>query len=226
MINLKNICLILLVSLCALKISAQDKSGNPENWCRNGHFPQESNFKLATVTGGRNSRVYFLNDSDDCPQVGNAKCREKSYLIPGDKLIVTRKYGKWMCSWYQPRKGEATVGWIPTENLAISEPEANPSIEKWLGVWKSYEQTLEIKKDARAGFLKVNGDALWRGLGENVHVGEVNASAKTDGNKLFLEDDICQVRLTLIGSFLIGRDNFKCGGLNVSFIGVYQKSAK
>ena len=36
--------------------------GNPENWCRNGHFPYESKFKTATVTGKRNAKVYFLND--------------------------------------------------------------------------------------------------------------------------------------------------------------------
>jgi hypothetical protein len=224
--NLRSICLLLLFLFCVLEISAQEESGNPENWCRNGHFPLESDFKLATVAGIQKTRVYFLNDFDDCPQSDNPKCVEKSYVIPGDKLIVTRKYGKWICGWYQPRKGRETVGWIPAANLVISPPETNPIMEKWFGEWKSYENSLEIKKDARAGFIKVTGNAFWQGFGDNIHIGEVNASAKPNGSELVLEDDICRIRLILIDNFLIAGDNLKCGGANVTFNGVFQKTIK
>lgn len=223
MISFKNICLILFIVLSVFEISAQDANGNPENWCRNGHFPQESEFKLATVTGKQKTKVHFLNDFDDCPQAGNAKCVEKSYVIPGDKLIVTRKYKNWVCGWYQPQRGNETVGWIPAENIVINQPETNPTPEKWLGTWKFYDQTLVIKKNSQNGFLKVSGEAYWRGLGDNIHIGEVNAVAKPEGNKLVLEEYSCRVTLRLIGDFLIARDNFNCGGVNVTFNGVYQK---
>jgi hypothetical protein len=34
----------------------------------------------------------------------------------------------------------------------------------------------------------------------------------------------CLVRLWLIGDYLMAEDNRNCGGMNVSFIGVYRRS--
>jgi hypothetical protein len=57
--------------------------GNPENWCRNGAFPTDSqDFKIGKVKSGAKAakRVYFYNDyEDDCPT--NEKCREKYYRL-------------------------------------------------------------------------------------------------------------------------------------------------
>jgi hypothetical protein len=40
---------------------------------------------------------------------------------------------------------------------------------------------------------------------------------------LTLEDDICKITLRLVGDFLVADDNGDCGGVNVTFDGVYRK---
>jgi len=209
--------------LSVLGVSAQDLDGNPENWCRNGHFPLESNFKTATVIGKRNAKVYFLNDFEDCPRAGNRNCITKSYVVPGDRLIVTRKYGEWICAWYELLKGDETVGWIRAESLVVKEPENAPAPAEWIGRWTDTDSFLKIKKDKRRAFLNVNGEAIWRGLGDNIHYGGITARAKPAGNELILLEEDCRVRLTLAGDLLIASDNFQCGGANVRFVGIYQK---
>jgi hypothetical protein len=37
--------------------------------------------------------------------------------------------------------------------------------------------------------------------------------------------DSCVVDMTLIGTYIVARDNGKCGGMNVRFGGIWQKAA-
>jgi hypothetical protein len=185
----------------------------------------DTDFKVAKVVGQRNAKIHFLNDEEDCPKSSDAKCRKNSYLIPGDQVIVSRKFGSWMCSWYQPKKGGETVGWLPTVNLSIiDQATPTPSLEKWVGVWRHYDNSLSIKRNGSAPELKVEGQAYWRGLGDNVNEGSFAAGAAPQGNQLILKDDDgCEVSLRLVGDYLIAHDNFQCGGMNVRFDGVYRK---
>lgn len=217
---LKSIALLLLIPFAAL---AQDDSGNPENWCRNGFFANEKEFRIAKIVGAKNAKVYFYgDDSDDCPNASLAKCKLKSYLIAGDEVVVSKTYGNFVCSWFQPAKGSETVGWIPLDNLEITKPDFNPPIAKWLGTWNLHSNSITIKNEG-VGNLKVEGEAFWKGLGDNIHTGEIGGSTKPVGNQITLNDDICKVTLTLIGDYLIANDNLQCGGANVSFDGVYRK---
>ena len=217
-------------------IDAQDKvfykvaavsyiDGNPPNWCRNGHFPRESiEFKLARVTGKKRSRAYFYDDRDTCPDGKN--CRKKSYVIPGDRLIVSHKYGNKVCSWYQPRKGNETVSWILASKLDIYSPNKKPLLNKWLGNWKSNGNNLNIKRDKKVRTLSIKGNAFWRGLGDNIHIGEVNHKGVPKGNKLEFggtDKYDCRVKMQLVGNLLVVSDNMNCGGANVTFSGVYSR---
>lgn len=220
----RGILLALLMLMCAsTKTPAQNVNDNPANWCRNGLFPSdEAEFKLATVSGIKGTRIHFFNDDDGCPSA-DAKCRMRSYLITGNQVLVSRRYGSWICSWYQPRKGSETVGWLPVESLVISEHPASLALEKWIGRWKYGDQSLNIRRDSKRGFLTVKGDATWRGAGDNVHVGSVKARSLPQGNELILIEEECRVTLKLIGDYIIASDNSECGGMNVRFNGVYRK---
>ena len=223
----KSLALTFLLLCASATAFAQAGSGNPENWCRNGFFPADGpDFKIARVVGAKGARAYFHGDEGECPKVGGLKCRTKSYLIPGDEVIVARVFGGWACGWYQPRRGSETVGWLPVESLSFAGPTPAPTLEQWVGDWRFYDQSLEIK--AEGGVLKVEGQALWRGLGDNVHVGEVNAAARPQGDVLSLveEEGGCAVTLKMVGSYLVVRDNAQCGGANVRFDGVYRKRAR
>jgi len=207
-------------------VSISYVDGNPPNWCRNGHFPRESvEFGLARVTGKKGTRAYFYNDQDSCPNGKN--CRRKSYVIPGDRLIVSRKYGNKVCSWYQPKKGDETVGWILASKLDIYSPNKKPLFNKWLGNWESHGDNLNIARGKKAGTLRINGNAFWRGLGDNIHIGEVDDKGVPKGNKLDFggtDKYDCRLKMQLIDDLLVVSDNMNCGGANVTFSGVYSRT--
>lgn len=220
----REILLALFMLMCVSTITpAQSVNDNPANWCRNGLFPSdEAEFKPATVSGTKGTQIHFFNDDDGCPSAA-AKCSMRSYLITGDQVLVSRRYGSWICSWYQPRMGSETVGWLPVESLVISEHPASPALEKWIGRWKYYDQSLNIRRDSKSGTLIVKGDAMWRGTGDNVHVGSVAARSLPQGNELILIEEECRVTLKLVGDYIVASDNSECGGMNVRFNGVYRK---
>lgn len=213
--------------ILAVQVSAQ-LEGNPDNFCRNGAFPRESrDFKLARIAGKKGERVYFYGDErEDCP--GGKNCRQKSYVIAGDEVIVSRSFGDYACGWFQPVKGSETVGWIKSENLEMLESNRNPSEKDWLGEWDFYKNAIVIAKSKTPGMYAVTGDATWEGQAGNVHVGELDESAKPVENLLKLgendtEEYACKVSMWLLGKYLVVSDNLNCGGLNVTFSGVYQK---
>jgi hypothetical protein len=201
--------------------------GNPENFCRSGFFPRESSeYKLASVKGLKNEKVYFYDDDRACPNDEN--CRTKSYVIPNDEVIVSRSFGKWACSWYQPKKGSGTVGWIALDKLEFKETNRNPARGEWLGAWNHVGNQIEIGKGKTPDLLTITGNAFWKGLGDNVHVGELDYASKPAGNELKIGENEtgeyeCKVTMRLLGKYLIVSDNMQCGGLNVSFSGIYQK---
>jgi hypothetical protein len=227
----KSVChtLALLLALCfgvASRAHAQGEGGNPANWCRNGLFAADAKeFGLARVVGGRGERAYFYGDEEGCPGPA-AKCRQKTYVVPGNELIVSRTFGDWVCAWYQPARRSETVGWIPASRLDIKGTDANPPPAAWLGSWQFYDNSLRIARGRKAGALRVEGDATWQGVNPgNVHVGEVSGEAAPAGNSLSLGDgpDDCRVTLRLVGPYLVVGDNKQCGGMNVTFDGVYRR---
>ena len=147
-------------------------------------------------------------------------------MIPGDTLVASRRLGDYVCAWFAPEKGAETVGWLRADDVTISEADAKPPLARWLGAWDYAGQSLDIKRGTKAGALAVSGQAFWRGGGDNVHVGEVEFEAAPAGNVLKLEEneDLCSVTIRLVGPHLVVSDNLKCGGLNVTFNGVYRKS--
>jgi hypothetical protein len=216
----------LLLIAAGFRPAAAQTGENPANWCRNGLFPQaDAAFRIARLKGARNEKIHFRGDDrPDCPAA--RRCLLKSYLVPGDEVIVSRTYGNFACVWYQPVKTAETVGWIAADKIEeVAEKQAFAR-EDWLGSWKFYDNSLEIAA-GEAETLKITGTALWKGLNGNVHVGELDNEARPAGNTLALgeadDEDGCLVKLRLVGRFLIASDNLRCGGANVTFAGVYRK---
>ena len=208
--------------------SAQLK-GDPANICRNGAFPREStDYRLAKIKGAAGDKIYFRGDGNErCPD--DQACRLKTYVIPGDEVIVSRTSGKFACSWFQPRKGNETVGWIETESLAWRENMRRPEMRDWLGEWRADGNSIRISKSKEAGQLAIKGEAIW-GSGSRAHSGELDYDAKPSGDRMKFgdgTDDLdCQVTMQFVGKLLVVGDNLHCGGANVSFSGVYQRKPK
>lgn len=228
---IKHPAVLIIVLIFTTQIFAQ-LEGDPENFCRNGSFPRESrDFKLARITGKKAEKIYFYGDErEDCPNGKN--CRLKSYLIPGDEVIVSRTRGGYACGWFQPVKGYETVGWLKTDNLEWIETIPAPAVNDWIGSWKFYDNEIDIGISKKRGSFDVTGDATWKGQGDNVHVGDLDYNeVKPTGNNLKLgendnEEYDCKVSMWLIGKYLVVADNLRCGGVNVTFSGVYQRKGK
>ena len=196
-------------------------TGNPENWCRNGAFPRDSeNYSVGYVKAKKGERVYFYSDERDCPNGKN--CQRKSYLVNKDEVLFSKTYGDFMCVWYQPKKGSEVVGWLPKSKLEtpvfLSE-----KYEPWIGSWKFYDNSLTIKRIGKTDEFEVNGTAFWKGFGDNIHVGEIEAKGILNNSIIRLKQDDCEIKLDLAVYYLVVSDNLKCGGANVTFSGVYLK---
>jgi len=221
---------LLLVLCCAAsRARAQDEGGNPANWCRNGAFTADSKeFGLARVKGEKGARVYFYGEDEGCPSSA-AKCRQKAYLIPGDEVITSRRFGDWVCAWYQPARGSETVGWPAADRLGAVAIEENAPLASWLGTWNFYDDSLRVSRGRRVDVLSVSGAATWQGVNPgNVHIGELSGNGTPVGNVLRLGEDPedCQATLRLVGPYLVVSDNKQCGGVNVTFDGVYRRKNK
>ena len=111
-----------------------------------------------------------------------------------------------------------------------------------MGDWNAPEKSIVIRRDANSGVLSVKGSATFGAQDPDrvkrgaVNTGEFEAMAKPNGSSLAFTvgaretlpydktiDADCSVRLRLLESFVLVLDNGRCGGLNVSFSGAYNK---
>ena len=106
----------ILFAVLALAASVLGQiDGSPENWCRGGFFAIDSDHKIGIVNGAKGEKVNFYNDLEEiCPT--SETCKDKAYVIPGDKVVVSRTFKAFGCAWYTSAKGTPTVGWINLES--------------------------------------------------------------------------------------------------------------
>ncbi len=202
---------------------------------------------VAKVAAREGGRVTFVRNGDAsapaCP-ADTAACQQKAYVVDGDLLIVGKSLKNFVCATYFNAKGFGRSGWLPKSAVTTIPPQASIGREKWIGNWQAQEQTIAIKPGPTAGTLSLSGEATYgardpervkRGA---VNVGEFEATARIPGDAFAFTPsdgkaapydpkvDDCGVRLRLHGDYLIAMDNQKCGGMNVTFSGIYRKVSK
>jgi hypothetical protein len=187
-------------------------------------------------------RIHFVKDAirqRGCPSAG-PNCSERAYLVPGDRVIVIKQHGAFVCTTYIDAKGGDWTGFLPAD--AVAADTAPPvAVRDWLGNWSRLEADITVTA-GKAGneALRITGNATW-GSGDSgrvkrgaVNTGEFEADIKPAGDRLSFAvgdgatvsidkaDDIsCKVWMRLIGPWLVVNDNKSCGGHNVSFRGFY-----
>lgn len=193
--------------------------------CRNGLFADQPTFATATV-GGRD-RLYFLEDREGCPGAGQA-CRTRSYLVPGDSVVISSIYNGFACGFF-PNATGGTAGWLDTRFLLLDRRDTGQPRSAWLGAWQG-SGGADLRFDAKLDALDVSGTAFWPGPPgthdyPTIHFGEIAGPVETTGHTGSYRDaDDCAVRFTLLGDFLVASDNRRCGGANVTFSGVYTRA--
>jgi hypothetical protein len=191
-------------------------------------------------------RVNFLKTSilkAGCPNM-SAACQDKPYLVPGDEVVVIGTKGDFVCASYASKRGRITDGWLPRSAISIVQDQPDVGTKDWIGRWQSgSEQTIGIKQADKAGVLAIEGNATWgasdpervkRGA---VNIGSLEGEAKAEGATISFgigengtlpfdqaDEADCKVQMQRLGPYLLVKDNNMCGGMNVSFTSVYQRT--
>ena len=205
---------------------AQDAAGNCTGF---GLDDDTANVELRRVSTG-DARLFFFDNPDQhpgCPD-DNESCKLSTFLVPGDRVVISRNEAGFGCASFVNGRGRETTGWLPL----VAMDQINPKPD-WVASWKR-DTSAEIDiAEGDDGKLSLTGNATV-GSGASVHVGEI--SAEINGNKIrasfatngeqqiafkdAAEGD-CAVSLVQLGPYLVVKDNFNCGGANVSFTGIY-----
>jgi hypothetical protein len=175
---------------------------------------------MARVTGSKPAELW------------NSVLSVKFSVPAGHPVSTGKRNGDWTCVSYY---GSGN-GWMLSSRLEAIQPDLHPPASAWMGTWvplgvkkqpREGVTKLTISAGAAAGSVKVEGQAYWFGAvvhGERVeHEGSVGGEARPHENRLHIADGGCEVDMALIGGFLNVRDNRGCGGMNVTFTGVWEK---
>lgn len=200
-----------------------EAGANPDNWCRNGHFPAlTQDYRLGEIT---KPSSMMGDGKDTCPSEDPAKCDVDKTLAEGTLVAVSKPFGDFYCT-FDP--SDQSAGWVAAAAIRF-EPAKDVTDADWMGVWSDGSNRIEIKQAADG--LHVIGNAQWFGAtldsGEQVvHEGELDFTATAEKGRLVLraaEEYECAAELIHLGRLLVIRDNSYCGGMNVRFNGVYQR---
>lgn len=221
--------LIGAAALFFLPLAARAENG--ESFCSGVGFSDTSDLIIGRVKADA-GKVYFRKNGDKknaCPSAA-PQCQDKAYLVSGDLVVLGAKRGEFVCVDYDNGKG-SRGGWLPSSTIVPAPLENDPAA--WLGGWKRVEADITIEKTKDG--LKASGEATYGALDpERIKRGAVNSGsfsgplALKDGQGRIVDDDSisgCNVKLARAGDFLFVRDNNVCGGMNVSFSGLYRKAA-
>ncbi len=175
------------------------------------------------------ARSYIIRNGSEkagCPSP-SSECRAKSYLIAGDEVLLGRTNGAFVCTQFVTAKKNWSAGWLLAADLVPAA--APPSLAAWVGTWEG-GGTITIKPAVKAGALAIKGSAAFRD-----NSGEIEAVAVPDGANLSFtmdggdktlpvdQGEGCKVWMGRGRRNLIVADNGQCGGVNVSFEGVYTR---
>jgi len=191
----------------------------------------------------KDARVNFVAGRGErtptCPSAERA-CQQKANVVPGDEVLTGATDGPYVCALFKSQRGTETTGWLPRTALEVVSPQAGPA-RQWDGTWRrDRDARITIKSDDDE--VSVSGDAVWgshdpqRVRRGGIHVGVLNGKGRPRGRTLAIgydpdrsgfppapdeTPDGCAAKLELLGRYLMVEDNSMCGGLNVSFTGIY-----
>lgn len=203
----------------------------------------EKNFAVARVVT-KEAKLYYISGprkgAPECPSTANA-CRLRAYLLPGDEVLTNATDDPYVCARFKSQSFVETMGWLPRAALEIVSSE-HPSAHKWDGKWRrDSEAEIVIKSDGDA--VTVSGKATWGGSDPHrvktgaINTGELEGTSRPRAQLLAIGYDPdrsgyppaaeaaeCAAKLELYDRYLIVEDNERCGGLNVTFSGLYVRA--
>ena len=197
-------------------------------------FPQSvSDVSVASV---RADRLPVLRDDAGCPVAGS-RCEGKAYLVSGNQVLVTAGQGGYQCAAYLNGKRQ-TTGWVARSALTPVPPPAPEG--DWADTWKRVQGDAVLTIRRRAGQYMASGVATYAVQPDNVRTGTAEGTLRmstsaTGAVASFTQNAgdptaSCKVTLKQLGPWLLVNDgasddaNSGCGGMGVTFNGIYQRT--
>ena len=196
--------------------------------------------RARVVAEGRVPFVRSAAADPACPSLVPS-CREKAVLVTGNGVVRGASSGAFACATYVGATGQIRSGWVPERALADDAP-ATVGLDDWVGTWTSGpEQTVTIRRKGEriavsgvASYGTQDPERVQRGA---INMGSIDAELRPDGQDVawtegdkavipgFRPDEAhyCSVRMRLMPPDLIAESNGACGGMNVTFSGVYRR---
>ena len=202
--------------------SAED-TGNPPDWCRNGAFAlSQDNIRLARV--GKRATLVLLDSGQKkgCPQAGVKCSLGGDAAKAGSEILFNGELPGFVCAYLPAQDGDG--GWVAKSDIVVTQPQptTRPPTSAWVGQWK-YGTDTGIDIVLKGGKLDISGNDTSADGNE----GDFVTKASPKDNRIHVTDNApCEVWMTLVGNYLVARDNQQCGGMNVSFTGVYTRAKK
>lgn len=142
----------------------------------------------------------------------------RATVVKGDLLLQGPSLNGRRCSY--PVRGGAptgTGGYLNT--MQVQNLPASPALS---GTWTSGAGTLTLTRTA-AGTWRAQGDAQAPTPGGSVNTGVLDGPVtRRDGTWQYAAEG-CELSLWPVGPWLVAVDNGACGGLNVTFSGLYAR---
>jgi hypothetical protein len=207
-----------------------DEQPKVEQECLSYDSAYENAPLFVVKTNPGNERAYLYKQAKPCPKDQPCGSRQKAYLVSGNAVFAGPPNRGFRCAYYGRPNGKIVAGFIPIENLKPLAEDDGMSIDFVIGTWNYENDSIEIKA-AAAGQVSGIGQASYQ-TAETVNEGSFSAKARlAAGQKelVFNEGDdesSCVVKLRRRGPYLVASDNNNCGGLNVSFSGIYTRGRK
>jgi len=219
-VNAKALAWLFATAMTAAPAAFAADAADAELPC-NQLLPDDANLRLGHVTGA--GPVVFLSDGANCPGSA-AACRTKFSARPGQTLLLGKSRPDYVCA-FDSRTD--MTGWIPQQRVAARSVDPAPPLAAWVGTWRLYDNSIVLKQAGES--LAAEGEAYWPSKSKMpANEGAFDGTAKPSGNRLHFGDDQqgCDVDLALAGPFLVVADNQGCGGLNVSFTGIFSRRSR
>lgn len=206
-----------------------------------GRFDPRNKVALARIVTTEARLNFIAGPSKRMPQCPSPEsaCRLKAFVVAGDEILTDVADGPFLCATFKSAEGMETRGLLPRRAIQLSPPET-ATTAKWDGEWRR-DREAEIVLKSKGDVVSISGSATW-GAGDParvkrgaVNTGELDGEGKPRGRTLAVgydpdrsdlpapdaATDGCAARLSLYGRYLVVEDNGGCGGMNVTFSGLY-----
>ncbi|HRK17912.1 MAG TPA: hypothetical protein PK970_03065 [Hyphomicrobiaceae bacterium] len=186
-------------------------------------------------------KTHFHDTQCDAGAKGLDACRRKAFVMPGDVLLLGDIYDTTACATFVDAKGRATSGIIKGDRVEHDARGESKKATALVGRWVREEALITVTR--KGDDFVFAGEATYGGKDpRRVAMGSVNSGVfdfvtrpvanrisvgLKDGEKAVAKSEAdatdCHLDMIALGPYLVVRDNQQCGGMNVSFTGIYRK---